>query len=218
MLEQVQLLGECLPTSLIRTTNVSHPCIVVAGSFALWLSLYKRKRVPPDWTPNDVDIFVTGRVANRGVKFEDVCEQFKGRAELKGHVVEKVAERMNLYCVMGKVVHIVDVKLKSFKIPFSFIRYQHVCCGARVVDNFDINIVQVWMDIYSGELNAGDDVWYCIDNGIACVRDVVWQNTTPSVFEQKRLDLTFLRMRKFTERGFAFEHPPYIVSLRELQG
>jgi hypothetical protein len=219
ILAQAYFIGDCLPNSLIRATNHSHPSIVVAGSFALWLSLYKRKGAPPNWTPNDVDIFVTGMQASREVKFEQVCEYFKGRAELKGHVVESVNERMNFYCQMGIPVRIVDVKLKSFSIPFSFIRYQHVSCGAHVVDNFDINIVQVWMEIYSGALTANDDdVWYCIDNGIAKVSQVVWEEAFPSAFEQKRLELTFARMRKFTERGFYFQEPPSIFTQNELLG
>ena len=217
ILEQAYFIGDCLPNSLIRATNHSHPSIVVAGSFALWMSVYKRKGVPPSWTPNDVDIFVTGTQASRAAKFDHVCEHFKGKAELKGHAVESVKERMNLYCVMGIPVRIVDVKLKTFSIPFSFIKYQHASCGAHVVDNFDINIVQVWMDIYSGALTANDDdVWYCIDNGIARVSQVVWEEAMPSVFKQKRLELTFARMRKFTERGFYFQQPPSIFSQNEL--
>ena len=114
ILDQTQFIADCLPSSLIRSTSYCHPCVVIAGSFALWLSLYKRKGYPPDWSPNDVDIFVTGRGANREVKFEDVCQQFMARAELKGYAVKSVKDRMNAYCVMGEEVRIVDVKLKNF--------------------------------------------------------------------------------------------------------
>ena len=212
IIDQMYLLSDCLPSSLIRSTENSKPSIVVAGSFALWLSLLERKNVPPRWFPNDMDIFVTGRKANREVKFEDVWEQFVGKVQLKGYSVRSITKKMNLYCISGKMVHIVDVKLDNFVIPFSFIRYQHVPHGPKVVDNFDINIVQVWLDLYSGELSAKDDVGHCIDNGTAVVHDVVWKNASPTLFEQNRLERTFARMRKFSERGFTFEAPPFIIS------
>jgi hypothetical protein len=163
-----------------------------------------------------MDIFVTGRRASREVKFEDVWEQFVAKVQQKGYSVASITRKMNLYCISGKMVHIVDVKLENFVLPFSFIRYQHVSDGPRVVENFDINIVQVWLDIYSGELNATDDVWFCIDNGTAAVRDIVWRNPAPTQFEQTKLDRTFVRMRKFAERGFHFEAPPLIISENDL--
>ena len=211
LLNQIGFLKKSLPLRDISYVGDCGPAVVVAGSAALYLHMIER-RILPRWDPNDLDVFVTGSMARRASKFRSYVNRFVNMVELSSFTLEEVEEHFNYYCLRDHKVLIINVKVKEFGIPFSFVQCPHLKDGTEVVDTFDINIVKVWIQIDTVRIVMNPEVYHCIAAKIAKVEDVVWSDVVPSRFDRAKLTSTLRRMEKYRKRGFRFLDTPLIMT------
>lgn len=183
----------------------------ILGSAALhWYQ--NDKSIGPKWNkPRDVDLFVSGYWGSKARRFLKFVHMMLKRLTLAGYTFTFKHKR-NVYALMKRVVHIVDIEITGIDLTLSFV--QSPCCAnlTEVADTFDIDICRVIYLIHSCSFVADRKLHDSIKAGEATVEPIMFplagipcrRGWCITRFQQRKVLNSMIRVNKYCMRGFRF--------------
>ena len=160
----------------------------ISGSSATWLAERSLLRCEPDWTPNDIDVFV----CLPSIEFEGLVSAFMSN---RIDAVTKCSR-------YGQHQSIIDVTIPGSSATVSFIRCPAYGCPQDVVHEFDINICTPIVT------RKDDMLWVRMTPDVAdSIRNRRLHcnmQKRHTKFMQYPLQRTLHRVGKYVERGYLF--------------
>lgn len=164
---------------------------------------------------SDFDVFVAGRHGSTSSNFRNFVKKVLAKIK-RTHEVLEVKMKKNKYCFDESTyeVDIVNVYIREFALPISFVQSPRCSTVYEVVQKFDIDVVQVLLPFHHFSFYMTPATYKSISTDVANVKDFVFEDV-PTETERGTLARTLQRMQKYKARGFVFQNMPRLSFFRQ---
>lgn len=175
----------------------------ILGSLPLLL-YQEQHKVGPKWkTPSDMDVFLSGKLAENDDTFDAYIKGTVLRIkQLYGPLVTLAAEFETYTRMQGQKFHLKNYRIGGIDMKLSFIQCRGCSDLVDVAKGFDISICRVIYQFHSRKLTCSREVHNDICQGRATVDGIVLSEGLVAKRDWVAVTRTMKRMRKYQERGF----------------
>jgi hypothetical protein len=192
--------------------------VFVAGSAATYLYMMRELRRSPKrigWKPNDMDVFVLGE---HNEDYIAAVSTFFINYFVKTGYMPSCRQYRNNYAFVEQTLLVTDITLSGHDdFVVSFIHYPNATSSHHVTDTFDIDIVQVALDPFSGLFTLSPETDVHIRAGMAAMRNFNFPRHGLTEFHKNKLMRLLDRMTKYERRGFTFVSFPNLFESQEIE-